>query len=203
MKKVSVQFSERELELISDAELIKTKVAISRKVKSILHNTQLKLQKHILTSKYDLPEEVLKISSKISVGENYQQLPYQMLDFPRLFGKKHTFAYRTMFWWGNFFSYTLHLGGKFLHPDLTERLIANKALSKNNIFFCVNNSPWHYHFDPDNYMLLNKTSSKIIGDQIAKHHFIKISAKTNLQHWYEVPENAILFLKSFLELTGW
>ena len=62
---------------------------------------------------FNLPEEVLIQSPKISRGENYNGLPYVMLDYPRCFGKEDVFAMRTMFWWGNFFSITWHLKGKY------------------------------------------------------------------------------------------
>ncbi len=35
-----------------------------------------------------------------------------MLDYPRAFGRDSIFACRTFFWWGRFFSLTLHLAGR-------------------------------------------------------------------------------------------
>jgi hypothetical protein len=51
------------------------------------------------------------LNGKISRGENYQLLPYIILDYPSYFSRNNIFAVRTMFWWGNFFSITLHLSG--------------------------------------------------------------------------------------------
>ena len=36
---------------------------------------------------------------KYSVGENYRLPPYVVLDYPRQFGKRIRFAFRSMFWW--------------------------------------------------------------------------------------------------------
>ena len=54
---------------------------------------------------------IVQSTPKIAKGENYLQLPYVLLDYPRCFDKENIFAIRTMFWWGNFFSITLHLSG--------------------------------------------------------------------------------------------
>ena len=55
----------------------------------------------------------LNSSPKISKGENYKGLPWLVLDYPRYFNKEDIFAIRTLFWWGNFFSITLHISGKY------------------------------------------------------------------------------------------
>ena len=73
------------MELVSSPEIILTKNAILQKIKSFLEALQIK-QLEILkqyTSKF--PEEVLKISPKISRGENYKGLPWLVLDNPRHF----------------------------------------------------------------------------------------------------------------------
>lgn len=52
---------------------------------------------------------------KISKGEQYQGLPYVIADFPRLFSNDTVLAYRIMFWWGHYFSFTWHLQGEVLN----------------------------------------------------------------------------------------
>ena len=51
---------------------------------------------------------------RISRGEQYKGLPWVMLDYPRVFGKENVLAVRTMFWWGHYFTVTLHLKGEYL-----------------------------------------------------------------------------------------
>jgi len=106
-----IQFLPAEMELVSSPDIILTKNAILQKIKSFLEELQLK--QHDVLQEYSsyLPEEPLKISPKISRGENYKGLPWLVLDNPRYFQHNNIFAIRTMFWWGNFFSITLHLSG--------------------------------------------------------------------------------------------
>ena len=66
---------------------------------------------HIQVQSLRLPEAVIQSSPKITRGENYQLLPYVILDYPRCFQKEQVFAIRTMFWWGKGISITLHVSG--------------------------------------------------------------------------------------------
>lgn len=205
MKDNDIKLTDKELLCITDADLIKTKVRASRKIRGILEQAQLNIQHYLKTRDHRLPEEIQQVPPKISIGENYRQLPYQVLDFPRLFGKQHVFAYRTMFWWGHFFSHTLHLGGKYIKPDHARRLLHSLENPEQleSIFFCCNESPWHYHYEKDNYLPLDKISPQTLEKQLSGNRFLKISAITTLDHWHAVPDMAVRHLKNFLQLTGW
>src|SRR5262245_60824558 len=98
-----------EMELVSSPEIILTKNAILQKIKLFFEGLQVKQSEILKDYSAQLPEDILKISPKISKGENYKGLPWLVLDNPRFFQHKNIFAIRTMFWWGNFFSITLHL----------------------------------------------------------------------------------------------
>ena len=95
-------------------------------------------------------------SPKIFKGENYRQLPYIVLDYPRHFSTDRVFAFRSMFWWGKEFSFTLHLQGKaweYYRNRVAERM---GMLTGNDFYCCVNNSPWQYYFENDNYVVLDE-----------------------------------------------
>src|SRR6185436_1888331 len=133
MMQTKIQFLPAEMELVSSPDIILTKNAILQKIKSFLEELQLKQQDVLQKYSSHLPEEPLKISPKISRGENYKGLPWLVLDNPRYFQHNNIFAIRTMFWWGNFFSITLHVSGnnkaKFL-----ERIAGNIPVLKENDF---------------------------------------------------------------------
>ena len=203
MKIEAAAFTDKELKLIADADLIKTKVEASRKIRTVLECAQLAIQGHLAQRGTSLPEETRKVHGKISVGENYRQLPYQVLDFPRFFDKNGIFAFRNMFLWGNFFSHTLHLSGKFLKPGLEKQLFSHLHETEEGVLFCINKNPWEYHYGPDNYLPSHAISPQDVERQLTNHHFIKLSAKTSLDRWKDVPGNAVRYLESFLHITGW
>jgi len=100
--------SKYEMELVRDTEVILTKNRILKKVGSMFALLSEELAND---AKGQLPNELIMVPAKVSRGENYGGLPYLILDYPRNFKKEDTFAIRVLFWWGNFFSITLHLSG--------------------------------------------------------------------------------------------
>ena len=50
---------------------------------------------------------------KLTRGENYEGLPYMILDYPAVWEQQHAFAIRTFFWWGHYFALFLHLKGRY------------------------------------------------------------------------------------------
>ena len=137
-----------------------------------------------------------QMSGKISKGENYRNFPYLVLDYPATFSKEDIFAFRTMFWWGSFFSFTIHLQGRFLE-QYRQHFSANiEKLASHDTFICVNSSPWEYHYEADNYKLLHPSDHDLMN----RHPFLKISKRIELRQWENLPKEASDFLKFLLEI---
>ena len=113
MDKAKIRLSQKEAELIINAEFILTKNAILEKVKQLLSGLQEKQQEFMNHHQLFFENDKSMLSPKISKGENYKGLPYLILDYPRIFSASDIFAVRTMFWWGHSFSTTLHLAGNY------------------------------------------------------------------------------------------
>ncbi|MCZ6694870.1 MAG: hypothetical protein O6939_13270 [Bacteroidetes bacterium] len=194
-----MELSKKELSYLLNSDFLLTKNLIIQKIESLLGETELELQQQLKSSTFRFPPNTLTKGGKISKGENYKGLPYLVLDYPRKFKTKEIFAYRVMFWWGHHFSTTLHLG----HMDLMkyrETFVDQlEKLHNQNIFFCVNDSPWEHHFQKDNYVLIDRLGRQEISDFLVDHQFLKLSKKLDLDKWKLLPhfavENLILFLK--------
>src|SRR5436190_19310256 len=117
-----IRLSDFEIQLVNNSEWILTKNNIIKKAQQLLGVVQENIADYIKTKRKIFPAEIAAISPKISKGENYLGLPWLMLDYPRYFDKENIFAIRTMFWWGNFFSTTLHLSGKYQSQYLQDIL---------------------------------------------------------------------------------
>ncbi len=125
---------------------------------------------------------------KISRGENYKGLPYLVLDYPAVFDKENILAFRTMFWWGNFFSITLHLQGTYKEQYLEhikQALLRNKL---SGLYVSCNSTAWEYHYDGDNYRLVDQMTNEEIETALTKHHFIKLSAKLDLAGYEQLQD---------------
>ncbi len=189
-------FSAAELDLMKRADWLLTKRQIQDKIFALLQLTEKAIEpvwharQHPLTSIAPWP------AAKISRGENYRGLPYLILDYPARFDKADIFAYRTMFYWGNFFSLTLHLQGFFLHDYRVNLYHAASRLMGPEVYISNGPTPWQYHYGEDNYELLNERSKeKILVDP-----FVKLSVRLPLSDWQELPRLAAERLAQWVEV---
>jgi hypothetical protein len=179
-----------ELELVSDPEVLLVKSRIIEKVCGLFG--ELSEQYKSCSKSFNLPIDIHK-NAKISRGENYERLPYVMLDYPRLFGKADIFAIRTFFWWGNFFSITLQLEGYYttLFASKLQDAI-NKGLL-NEWYITLSDDQWQHHFKHGYYSLIEKEKNY----EFTTLPFIKIATKIPLNEWDRA--NDFLY-KKFLQI---
>ncbi len=184
--------TEKELLILQDTDFLLTKATVLEKITELLGQTREELKRCVDNSNFSFPEGTDILNGKISRGENYKNLPYMVLDYPALFSTKTVFAYRTMFWWGNFFSASLHIEGIALNYYRNSITSSFEKLLNKNIYIGVGETPWQYHYEEDNYSLLNEAHR----DFITNSKFLKLSKKIELKKWNDVPE----FSTNFFEL---
>ena len=172
-----IQLLPFEIELVSKPDLILTKNAVLQKLKHFLEEVQADQQSFLKKNDTHFPKDVLKISPKISRGENYKGLPWLVLDNPRFFEQKNTFAIRTMFWWGNFFSVTLHVSGKYKITVQEKILSKIKKTDYRGFFLCTSNSEWEHHFEETNYKKIVDIPANEVKKIIEEKSFLKIAAQ--------------------------
>lgn len=190
--------SKQELDILLDQSFLKLKSNVSKKIVRLLSRIELSLKAEITKSSFPFPEEAFTKSGKISKGDNYRELPYFVLDFPRLFTQSDAFAFRTMLRWGHEFSCTLHIGGESL--ALIGDKTINEILSSADLYFCISPTPWEYHFDSTNYVQANTLSKNEVKTHIESNQFIKISRYTNISKWNELEQFTLENFISFLNL---
>jgi len=189
-----MQLSQEELKIIRDVDFLLTKISAIDKIAKLFETTRTHLELVVREpGSFCPPESILK-EGKISKGENYRNLPYLVLDYPAFFSKDDIFAFRTMFWWGHFFSFTLHLQGKYLAMFRGSIIDKLDTFNHQGTYVSVGDTPWEYHYAPDNYARINQIDAR----QIAEVGFLKISKKIDLDQWSLVPELAKHFFISCL-----
>jgi hypothetical protein len=191
MDKAKIRLSSTERELVSNAGWILTKNGILQKAKYILEHLQSEQQQFLHSLAEKLPDEVMRPSPKISKGENYKGLPYLVLDYPRYFEKDNSFAIRCLFWWGNFFSVTLHLSGKYKRMYESKIDASFVLLKKEDFFICISAGQWEHHFEIDNFLPLDEMDDVRFKKNISHKGFIKLAKKIPLQQWNDAED--ILF----------
>jgi hypothetical protein len=184
----NVNLSAKERRMMMDTDFILTKQAIIKKVYALFGDIAESYREHITKWQSQLPQEVVLISPKISKGEQYKELPYVILDYPRYFKGDDAFAVRTFFWWGNFFSITLQLGGKYKAEYFQKLLNHQDFLAEKGWYVGINEDPWHHHFEEDNYLPLGIANLKTVSGE---QSVVKIANKIPLQEWDHI--NSLLF----------
>jgi hypothetical protein len=194
-----ITFSEAELEAILHPDFFYTKYAAMQKVMELLSETE-RILREIIVQHPFLADHTNVVSPKIFRGENYRKLPYMVLDYPRRFSTETIFAFRTMFWWGKEFSFTLHLQHAALE-HFRNAIIKNiSELSGKQFYYSVYKTPWEYHFDPDNYRPLDEILNEPgFIDSLRSTPFIKLSRKIPIKDFEHVAayagETLIVLLK--------
>ncbi|HMU45163.1 MAG TPA: hypothetical protein PKC72_02290 [Chitinophagaceae bacterium] len=185
MIETKIRLSQKEMELVNDADVILTKNTILQKAQLILGHIAEHQQKLISNRKNRLADGLVHTSPKISRGENYKGLPWLMLDYPRKFEKENFFAIRTMFWWGNFFSITLHISGQYQKLFSSKVILSHQRLKEEEFYVCRNNEQWEHHFENENYLQISMIDKKQFEEIIQRSDFFKLSFKIPIERWDE------------------
>jgi hypothetical protein len=184
--KANLILSNTELTIVQDTHFILTKHKIINIVFEIFNEQTAFIQNAIADNITSLPLEVVSAVPKIYKGDNYLQLPYVIMDYPAVFSKQAVFAIRTMFWWGNFISVTLHLSGKYKN-NFAAIFFKNLKKSTGNFYYCINNNQWQHHFNADNYVAAT-TIPDLDSAEFKKKSFLKLALKYNLNEWNSMPQ---------------
>ena len=184
--------TQEEFSLLNNSELFLTKKRLNAKIIDILGSCAIEIE-HQLSLHSEIMDDALRNSRpKISKGENYLSFPWTLLDYPRHFQQEDIFALRTLCWWGNAFSITLHLSGKYAQRFLLALENGLEILAENEFYVCINQQPWQHHFGQDNYRseAALMTEKKQLQQLFDENKFIKIMKKVPLENYLELPDIA-------------
>jgi len=191
MTAAKLHFSPEEIQLMTDPGFILTKNSVMAKVVEGMAGLSDEYRRiwEEAAGSWELT------SPKISRGENYQGLPWVMLDYPRYFGKEDVFAIRTLFWWGHAFSVTLHLKGVYKElygPAVRQRWT---ELAGAGFHIGISADEWRHEHVPDNYREVSGA-----GDLEREADFLKLSAAVGLHRWEDAPEELLSMFKTLISV---
>ncbi|MBL0047904.1 MAG: hypothetical protein IPP32_07400 [Bacteroidetes bacterium] len=179
----SGQLSPSQLSLLKNTEFIHQKTAALQQINYLFQNFQQVLAPVVLDQQTHALKDIPFASPKISKGENYLGLPYLVLDYPAHFATPSIFSFRTFFWWGNFFSFTLHLQGPIL-DKYRAALINNKnRIHESNFYICIANNPWMYNYETYNYKRISDLTQIELIQILEEKPFIKFSIPIEIEHY--------------------
>lgn len=192
-----LNFSEAERNALEEKEFFLLKSSATKKIVELFGEMELRIKEEL--ENYDFDIEGLNVTTgKIFRGENYRLFPYVVLDYPKLFSTRTVFAFRTMFWWGHEMSFTLHLQGEAW--ERYRKVVKKNAgqLTDREVFYCVNESPWQYNFETDNYLPVGKTTDGL--EKSLDKNFMKLSRKIPLSRLDEAVNVCVETFRLFADL---
>jgi len=198
--KTKIVLSDKELTLIKNDDWILTKQVIIAKIYDMLNQCIEIIDDH-MPFKTGVGTDFPTQPPKIYKGENYLGLPYITLDHPRLFNNEDIFAIRTMFWWGNFFSITLHVAG-YYKKKFAKKIIGNYVSIPAEVFICIHKEQWHHHFNPGNFIKVPDFSFQQAVVLLEERDFIKLSIKFDLDQFNKMQELLIDGYKKILNIIA-
>ena len=199
MQVTNFNFSQEEAAAISERDFFLLKNSATKKIMDLFGQLEGEIISRIKHYSIDV-KDMNKSSGKIFRGENYKLFPYIVLDCPRLFSTRSVFAFRSMFWWGHEFSFTLHLQGEAF--DRYKKSLSGNLnlLEGKQVYFCVNDIPWQYNFEKENYLQIEKVMNR--GEELFNKPFIKISRKLTVDAHENFLEYGLETFKLFMELVN-
>lgn len=185
--------SAKEYELIQNADFFLTKRTITEKVYQLFASLQQNLEENL--SKKCVFGGLPVKSAKIFKGENYLGLPWIMLDYPREFGKNDVFAIRTMFWWGKYFSVTLHLKGIYKEQLLSKNKFNLGKFSEDKFYIATGAEEFRHEVQSPNYLPASSLSQQDFNNTISTKSYFKIARMIPLTEW----DNAVSVITKIYE----
>ncbi len=197
-----MEITKEELQTLQNHEFLKTKFHLSKSITEELQKIGNEMVSEIKSLEPShIFNSFVKPSPKVSRGENYQSLPYFMLDYPRHFKETETIAVRNMILWGQFISCTLQLSGGF--KKKFEEIISQKLLNFSQLdqwYICVNTTPWEHHFLRDNFLPINELNMESLNKIFRNMNFIKLTTRHDISEITNLSEIVLNDFKEFISL---
>ena len=185
--RASGELSKQELEYLHDTGLLRARFQIRETLAQQLVTAEQALKACIPHLSLSLPTQVLQQAGKLSRGENYRQLPYQVLDYPRYFGQGELFAFRCIVWWGHDISCVLLLQGDVAAKHREQLIARATELYGRQVWVGIHSTPWEHHFEADNLQPLDEFTEKQLRSHFSTHSFVKLVRRLPLAAYAQIP----------------
>jgi hypothetical protein len=198
MDGTKVTLSAAELDLAMDPQVMLMKNAVVDAVYGLFGRVA-ERQSEILSPLRPFFGEAFDLPPKISRGEKYRGLPYVMLDHPRSFTSHDILAVRTLFWWGHFFSVTLHLRGRWLERFEPGILASRARLAAGGFHVSTGAQEWEHHFGSDNYRPVESVGEEEWKGGFSDPGFVKLALRHPISRFAELED---LLVQGFGDAIG-
>ncbi|MCS7029278.1 MAG: hypothetical protein NZ519_11000 [Bacteroidia bacterium] len=171
--------------IVHDKAFFMAKHAIMEKWERFLSYHAEKISQWLSKPACKLPDEVKSSTPKISKGENYQGLPYMVLDYPRLFTKQDTCAFRNILLWNRGLYSTWFFEGRYIPMAVSLFSFPSNC----ELFLHQSVDKWTHELLSEDILLQQTTALDNIQKAAAKLNYLKISSFLPFEKWNTKLEN--------------
>lgn len=183
MLPANLTLSEEQRELMMNDRFILTKNAVLEQMEAFFGQLCNRIRVQVEKAGFS-DSELFITNPKISKGEQYQQLPWVMLDYPRLFNKTDSCAVRCFFWWGQYWSITLQLSGRFLLEYQQELAVfVNDRIHEPDWYISTGDDPWQHDLHSGHYMPTTAVNQSYWQEE---RSYLKLVKKIPLEQWDQI-----------------
>jgi len=172
-----------DLSILHDKAFFEAKHQIMHKWEQFLTHLAQKIQEWAsFVNQITLPDEVKQTTPKISKGENYQGMPYMVLDYPRYFGKEDTCAFRNILLWNRGLYSTWLFEGKYMDYAVQNY----KQYGSSSMYLHQNEDKWVHELTPQDIYIQTPESfycETLLEKTKEKLHYLKFSNFVSFQEW--------------------
>ena len=182
MQKCVIKLTNHQLKLASEADYPLTKNQVIQNICLLFDS----LAKELQSTAFSPPFSMLNHADyKITKGENYKGLPYVVLDYPKISGAEFPILFRTLFWWGNYFSFNVIVQDKKLQHDI--RL--NEA---SEVYVLTGSDRWENDLYSSAYI---KVKGSVTPDMLPQTDFLRIASTLPIDAYETLIEKSQFYLR--------
>ena len=153
---------------------------------------------HRLSDQFNNFDYLTGSDYKITKGENYNFMPYVVLDFPKMIGHKFPIVCRTIFWWGHYFTANLIIDTELIDVTIFYK---NKSTLKKT-YVLIGENLWDNNLQSGNYILINKLSIADLTILIENRNYLRLSHKIKLSQINDIEIIAPSIYNNWLKIIN-
>ncbi len=170
-----MNFTSKEISLLSDTEFFSAKARVSPKIRDLLERIHESFQGELKAHHLLVPDAFDPDASQFVKGEHLEDFPYQYLDYPRFFTKDVKFSFRSLVWWGHHMVFALILEGGHLRRYKENLINRFPSVADRDIHLCLSHSLWEWKQGPGYTLDLTRGRSSEVAAVLAHRPFFKLA----------------------------
>jgi hypothetical protein len=176
---------ESEFYLLTNKDIYLKIQTLEAKVTDLFGEIAKTLEPKVQNFNVNLPHELRSKNPKISRGNNYNGLPWTILDYPRNFEKTGVFAIRLLCLRGKSFIVTLHLSGNFYRNYKSSIFEKLELFKQHHYLITQGNSEWDHVITSENYSEIPSSKNEMdeIKNKIELIQYIKFAKAISFNQW--------------------